>query len=403
MMHWINRLIEIHILWRGINASGQLIQARHIGTLSSLRQQCKRDGTLITHHRLQILVRRRRHSRQLAIQFFIELGQLIDGSLSLIAAIELMQTRHQSDPLNPILTACQTALHQGHPLSSTLTQFPSHFTAMQCQLIYAAEQTHQLSAMLKQINAHMQFRLSIERQLKKALIYPLFVLAFSTLMTVGLLVFAIPQFQTIFSNFDASLPTATQLLITFSDWFSRNGLLTTLCTGLIIALYTLTCQCYPALARGTQSQLKRLPLLHSFRTRQHRLYWTQVMQLGLLAKLPFCDCLRMAQHTLPKQQRFTALIELNQSIQAGRPIAATLRSLNLLSELDLAFIETGAQSATLTESFKQIHTNTANELINQLERLSKWIEPVMMMILAAITGGLIISLYLPIFKIGSIL
>ncbi len=395
--------IESFLHWSGVDHIGRFHSNRYRGSMRSLRSHLHKQNIILTHVKREFHLRKKQHTSIVLNEFTEDLASILATGIHLTDALTLLKYRYASTQLSQIIAQLLQALHAGSSFSTALNQHPNFFKATYIQLITAAEQTNQLPAILMQLAHQMKLMLQLKNKVKKALIYPLTVLVFTLFISIGLIVFALPQFQRIFENFNATLPTATNMLLSISAFLQRHAafvIVSSLCV--ILILYYLS-----------QKSTRFHTVLHTLflhtpwigTVYRHRMLadWSYSMNLCVRAKLPLRDCLLLAQNSISANTLKKAYLRLPDLITAGHTLHDALTRITLFDHSALYLIQLGETSHTLEQALERLSAHTFKQVEQALESLSKWLEPVIMLILALITGGLIISLYLPIFKIGSIL
>lgn len=380
-------MIKCIVTWQGINPSGQRINDIFIGNYHQLSSYLQKNNITLTRRKIEYYLLPKHNGLNILIG---DLADLLQTGLNLITAFELLLKKYR-DPILRISTKkILNDIYAGQSLSSALAAHFNNRCPIDLKLIAIAEQTNRLPQILQQLASQHKFRSIIRKKFYKAMIYPSCILAFTLFITLGLMIFAIPQFESMFNSFNARLPMPTQITLAIAHIILKHGLLILIIT---ISLCMLAWRFIAA----------KLPFISNLYRTKIIYHWANVFAICIHSGLTVIKGLQLANQTLmhpPIKKQFDHAIV---RIKSGLTCHQALSETSLLSDTQLYLIELGESSATLHTMLDRITTQTLNSLQQRLENLSKWLEPVIMMVLAIITGGLIITMYLPIFKIGSIL
>jgi type IV pilus assembly protein PilC len=392
-----------YILWSGISTEGHQLNKRFNGTLAQLEQHCSDHKITLLKYKLHQSIQGKHNKKQRTAQFILALSRLLKNKLPLITALELMQNEYQQKALGPYIENILISLYAGSQFTQALQKCQLSLSITQQSLIQAAEKNQQLPQTFEQLSEQIQRQQHIKKQLQKACIYPACVLGFTLLMTTGLLRFAVPQFQSIFASFNAELPLATQILIHTADFLKQHMLFIIFTSSLISAMPFILYRYHKASRHRLITLLFKLPWLGRLNHSRLIANWCQIISACLQNHLSITDSLQLANQGLVNSPYYKKSLTMQTQLHQGYALQQVINQLDLFNQHDLTLINMGIAAQSLSATCNQLSQKHACFITEQLDRLSKWIEPVIMLILALITGGLIVALYLPIFKIGSAL
>ncbi len=381
-------MIKSIITWQGIDKTGCRITNSYIGSYRKLLIYLKGQQITLVSKKIEYhLVSKHNNYFQ---QFIHDLADLLQTGLKLITAIELLQRKYCNPILKNNIHNTLKKLKSGATLAHALATHFNNNQPVDLELIAIAEQTHQLPQTLSQLASQFQIQQNIRKQLYKAMIYPSSVLFFTFFITLGLLVFAIPQFKSMYDNFNATLPLTTRIALSISDILVQHGLL------ISVFLITLIFLCW---------RLKPIKNLFFKKLRHMKVayLWSSACANCIDSGLTVTRSIALANKTITDNMLQKSMRNAINQIKAGKTCGQALTHTRLLNHSQLYLIEVGESSATLNVMLKRIASQNVNQLQQRLENLSKWLEPVIMLFLALIVGGLIITMYLPIFNLGSLL
>lgn len=391
------------IIWEGVDRQGRHRQGTHDLTLT---QSFNLEEIVLTRYKQRIRLhwKGRRHIKtQLITQCLQQLATLLTQQIPLPTALSLLATGCLNTDLKTILCTIKRNITQGCTFTQALADYPEYFNACEQRMVKAGEISKQLPAVLKQLAKQREQHARLQSQCQKALIYPSIVLGIAFCVTAGLLCFALPQFQQLFTQFNATLPWLTQTLINMAHQLQRHGIpFLSIITTCIFCCRILLQHCLHCQKRWASHSL-RLPLYRQLILTNARLRWTGTLSMLLKAHLPLLDALKLAQHTVSHHTLRQTLSKAAIAIEQGQAVSQALAQTPLLSPTDVQLLQIGEASGQLAAMLAHIHHNANTRLSHWLEGLSKWLEPVIMLLVALITGVIVLAMYLPIFQIGLLL
>ena len=317
------------------------------------------------------------------LQLLLKAGLPLADTLSLIAKTTNRHMQILVESLNQKITT-------GMPLSHALRDFPKAFDNTFCQLIYAGEQSNNLDIVLTQLVDNQKNRVTLQNKIKKTLFYPIAIMMIAFLVCIGLLIFVIPQFSQLYQNFGAKLPAATQYLILASHLLIHQGMFYLL--GIIFLI--------PIIKKILWKSVGAI--FNRFFLSGQIAQWSQLLAMTLSANIPMVDALPIANEVFSDKKISNQMKKIKWDVIAGSSLHSALMHCDFFPERAKTMISIGENADALPLMMNNIAHIFQQEFDDHLDRLSKLIEPVMMMVVASFVSSLIIAMYLPIFKMGSI-
>ncbi len=331
------------------------------------------------------------------------LSALLQAQVPLLQAFELLKCSEENNRLKKLLAHIQDDIQSGLPLAKALAKHPKYFNPLFCHIIQAGELSGALIILLKQLSNHRETRDTLKQKIRKSLAYPMTILSIACCVTIGLLLFVVPQFQLLFESFHAHLPTATQCLILCATSIKKYGLILLLtsiaCLYMLRALYRHS----HATALACDTLILKLPLIGKTRRDMILARLTQTLSILLSAGLPLVEALKISA-SITNNLRYTeAIINTQTAITEGLPLQHTLEATGLFPNMMTQMVGMGEASGQLQNMLAHLAEQQNEALKHKLDVLSSLFEPIIMAILGLWVGGLIIALYLPIFQLGAII
>jgi type IV pilus assembly protein PilC len=334
--------------------------------------------------------------------FTRQIATMLGAGISFIQALDLIKRGQHKPKLYSLFAFLKNRIENGTPIAEAFRQHPELFDKLYCGLIFAGEQSGSLDVMFDRLASYKEKSDAIQGKIKKALFYPVAVMIIAMLVSIALLLFVVPQFESLFANFSADLPLPTRIAITLSAFLQQHGGL--LFFAFIIAVYTIRFFMRRNLAwiNYRDQVLLKIPMIGSILVKAIIARFTRTLSTTFAAGLPIIDALRAASGAAGNYIYQRAIQKISDNITAGQTLEQSMRQTFLFPPMVIQMIAIGEESGTLESMLSKIANIYENEVDNAVDGLSTLIEPVIMLILGIIIGSLVIAMYLPVFKLGSV-
>ncbi|MDP3269099.1 MAG: type II secretion system F family protein [Legionella sp.] len=335
--------------------------------------------------------------------FSRHIATLIQSGVSLVQSINIITEGQQHTEFKKVLRTIQFNLQSGHTLAQTLREHPNCFDEMYCNMIDTGELSGTLDIILEHLAAYKEKIEQIKKKMKRAITYPIAVLIIAILVTIGLLVFIVPQFESIFANFGAELPLLTRVVISTSQtlksrWYVIVGGLSSFWFGFIYMKQT-----NPQFIRFIDTALLRIPLIGALLGKEATARFTRTLSMTYKAGLPMVDALQSVAGVTGNRVYAQATYDIRERIIIGEQLNKAISATNLFPEMVSQIIAIGEETGRLDKMLNKIADIYEEDVTNTVDSLGNLLEPLIMSLLGILIGGLIIAMYLPIFKLGSII
>lgn len=331
------------------------------------------------------------------IIFFRQLSVLFSTGIPILKICDLLESSQQNPKLRSIIFTIKQNLTVGQPLSESIKSFDI-FDPICHQLISVGEHTGKLNHLFAAITTYLEKKQSWKRKIKEALFYPSILLFVACTMTFGLLLFVVPKFADLFTELNSTLPLITRFIFALSS-FLQSMLWPTMLT-LAGGIFFFRRQ----LSRHKTYLLQQILVIPPLNHYSQLLAITRFMRylaLTLDAGVPILDAITLSTCHMTSHRLKSFSIELCHFIQAGHPLHAAIGHSHLFPVFVLQMIKTGEESGKLVFLLNKASDLLEDDLNVQFSQLSQLLEPLIMLILGVLIGGLMTGMYLPIFKLGS--
>jgi type IV pilus assembly protein PilC len=391
--------------WRGKDPKGTVLKGTLIAVNeAAVRASLRRQGLVPTQIRRQSTLFQKRskiNAGDIAI-FSRQLATMMQAGIPLVQAFDIVATGHENPGMQKLLNAIKVDLESGTTLADALAKHPLHFDDLFVNLVNSGEQSGALETLLDKIATYKEKTEAIKKKIKKALTYPAAVLAVAFIVTAILLVFVIPQFEDLFKGFGADLPAFTQMVINLSMFVRNQGVLIVL--GLVAAVSTFT---YFKKRSRTFNHfldrtLLRIPVIGEIIRKAAIARFTRTLSTMFAAGVPLVEALESVAGATGNIVYEIGTLEIRTEVATGQRLQRAMEATELFPNMVIQMVAVGEESGSLDEMCAKVADFFERDVDDAVDNLSSLLEPMIMMILGVLVGGLVIAMYLPIFKLGAV-
>jgi len=393
--------------WQGINKQGQAVQGELSAKTRGLaKAELQRQGFVVRRIQLKSsplfsFSTKKISTRDLAL-FIRQLTTLLNAGIPLLQAFDSLSKGQKNPSLEKLINTLKMDIKAGMPLSQVFAKHPQYFDKLMCHLIFAGEQSGTLETILAKIANYKENMQKIKTKIKKALFYPSVILIVALGVTLLLLLFVVPQFKSLFAGLGAQLPSFTLGILGISAFIQQFWWL----VGLLITLLSLSFlhlkRTSPYFSYQLDKCLLKTPLIGLILQKAAIARFARTLATTTAAGLAMLDALSCTAGTVGNQVYQAAILKIREQVATGFALETAMRAYSLFSTHVLQMVAVGEESGTLEAMLHKIADYYEDDVAHAVDGLSSLIEPILMIILGIIMGSLIIAMYLPIFKLGSV-
>lgn len=387
--------------YQGWTVDGQYIHARITAShLLIAKNNLLEQGILIKKIRRKLFTKRHSFSAHDLLLMTQQLAVLINASLPLIFCLNTLAK--QFKPLmQDIFKQMIIMIEQGASFSCALQKYSHLFPSYFIRLIQVGEESGQLNQVLMQLTAYQEKMLSRATALKKALAYPLCVFGISLLITLALLIFIVPQFQLLFADMTTSLPAMTVFVFQLSDFLQQLHMPHLLIVVILISLFYCL-QNNAKMIIWKQEILYYLPFIGNITHDNQQTRYLRSLGLALNAGLPLMNALHLAAQVIQHTRLMRKIKHIPKQIEAGMSLKHVFTQTTQFSEIVIQLVAIGEQTSQLPTLLLQSATVLEQRMDQKIQQSLSLLQPILIVLLGLILGCLIIALYLPVFKLGTL-
>ena len=344
-------------------------------------------------------------SAQSQLAFSEQLLTLLNAGLPLLNAVQLIQSSADKDS-QPWLQEIQIQLKKGNSFSQSLASQRNLFSVELINLIRVSERTGDMQLALKIINQQLESQIQLKQKIRQALTYPITTLTSCFLLLIVMMLWVIPVFKEVFENFQADLPMPTRVLIQISTIIQSHFLVMSICFLACVLAFLIGWNKYPQLQKKCDLWLLRAPLLGKLLRIAALQYWCRTLGHLLESGLPLPDALRVTAQSSNHWTSHDLSAEIFKHITRGWPFGEALQKADPQNRFfdfeTLQLLHISSESGLLANMLSKRANTLSDQLSKQLNNLGQTLEPLLIILIGIIIGGLVIVLYLPIFHLGQI-
>ncbi|QBK06411.1 type II secretion system F family protein [Hylemonella gracilis] len=391
-------------VWEGEDAAGRLVRGElRAAHPREVRAALRRQDILPTRiqRRWWTIPTRRITTKDIAV-FTRQFAAMVKAGVPLLRGFDIVAHGHANANLTLLLLRVRADVEAGATLSAAFGRHPRHFDRLYCGLVEAGETAGMLDQMLERLALHLERTLALRSRIRAALMYPAVVVGTALLVVSVIMVLVIPAFHDVFRSFGADLPGPTLLLIALSDFLARWWLLLLGMLGVGACATVHAVRHHPTLQALRDRTLLGLPLFGPLINKSCLARWTRTLATLHGAGVPMAQALATVRSAAGNRVYEEATDRIRQEVGLGSSLALAMERSGafppLVQQMCAIGEESGAIDAMLAKA-ADFHENEVGDLVSGLSSL---LEPLIILVLGLVIGGIVIALYLPIFQLGQI-
>jgi len=333
------------------------------------------------------------------ILFARQFSTMIDAGLPIIQCLDILHAQQENKTFKKMLKKIKESVEGGQTLAEALKQYPKEFDDLFVNMVAAGETGGILDAILRRLAAYLEKAAKLKSKVKGALTYPVVVMIIAVLVVAVILVFVIPVFQDMFSDFGSSLPAFTQFVVALSNFVKSK--IAYIVGALILFIFAFRKFYHTERGRvWVDNMLLRLPVVGMLLRKVAVARFSRTMGTMLASGVAILDALDIVGKTAGNKTVERAVYKVRAGIAEGRTMAAPLLESGVFPPMVCQMISVGESTGALDAMLEKIADFYDEEVDQAVENLTSLIEPFMLVFLGVVIGGLVIAMYLPIFKMA---
>jgi type IV pilus assembly protein PilC len=366
---------------------------------ASLRRQGVNPTRVIRKSKPLFSVKKKIKPKDVAV-FTRQLATMIQSGIAVAQAFEIVGKGHENPSMQNLILAVKQDVETGTALTQALAKYPLQFDALYCNLVAAGEQAGILDAILDKLATYREKIEYIKGKIKSALFYPTAVIVVAFIVTAILLIFVIPQFEALFKGFGADLPALTQFVVSLSRvfqewWYAIFGAIIGAVVG-VGYLYKRS----PKMQHTLDRLLLRAPVIGDIVKKATIARFARTLSTMFAAGVPLVEALDAVAGASGNRVYYEGTLAIKSDVSTGMQLQAAMNATGLFPNMVVQMVAIGEESGELDKMLGKVADFYEAEVDDAVASLSSLIEPIIMAFLGIVIGGLVIAMYLPIFKMA---
>jgi type IV pilus assembly protein PilC len=394
-------------LWEGLNKRGARVKGEtSADTELAARAELRRNGVNVLKIRKKpkSLFSTKKKIKPVDIAYFLrQMTTMLSSGVPLVQAFDIVGKGHENPAMSELIMDLKTRVEGGETFAAALSKHPKYFDDLVINLVEAGEQSGTLETLLDKIATYKEKTESLKAKIKKAMFYPAAVIVVAIVVTAILLIFVVPQFEALFVGFGADLPAFTRMVVNLSA-FAQSWWWMML--GLIILAVFLFRQLHlrsPRFRRSIDILVLKIPAVGPILRKAAIARFARTLSTMFAAGVPLVDALRSVAGATGNALYGEATERMREETAAGAQLQWSMRNVSIFPNMVVQMVAIGEESGSLDAMLAKVADFYEEEVDNAVDSLSSLLEPLIMVVLGVLIGGLVIAMYLPIFMLGQVI
>ena len=391
-------------LWEGVDRNNKPLRGEMRAVSETVATtNLRRQGIRVVKIKRQSF-RGGRSVNEKDITFFTrQLATMLKAGVPLLQSFDIIARGHNNARFSRLMLDLKNKVETGSSLSQAFREHPKHFDQLYCNLVQAGETAGMLDAILDRLATYKEKILAIKGKIKSALFYPIAVIVVAIVVTFVIMIFVIPAFKSVFSSFGANLPFLTQVVIDISDfvvayWWAMLIIVIGVFMGIRLSIKRSESMRYLV----HRLSLK-IPIIGSILEKATIARWTRTLQTMFAAGVPLVESLDAVGGASGNMVYIAATKRIQTDVSTGTSLTNAMSAVNLFPPMVLQMTQIGEESGSLDNMLGKIADFYEREVDDAVTALSSLLEPIIIVFLGVVVGGLVVAMYLPIFKLGAVI
>ncbi len=335
--------------------------------------------------------------------FSRQLATMLAAGIPLVQAFEIVGVGHEKPSMQKLILDIKLNIEGGSSLHESLAKHPIYFDDLYVNLVEAGEQAGALESLLDKVATYKEKTEALKKKIKKALFYPAAVLAVAVIVTLILLLFVIPQFEELFKGFGADLPAFTRMVIEMSRFVQDQGWWMAMLFGGTIFFFLYFKKRSRALRHVLDRAMLKLPVVGPILVKAAIARYARTLATMFSAGVPLVEAMESVAGATGNIVYEQAVMRMRDEVATGQRLQRAMENTGLFPNMVVQMIAVGEESGSLDEMAAKVADFYELEVDTAVDGLSSLLEPLIMAFLGVLVGGLVIAMYLPIFKLGAVI
>ncbi|NHZ98409.1 type II secretion system F family protein [Massilia sp. CCM 8734] len=389
--------------WEGKDKTGKTVRGElRAGGEAVVNVTLRRQGVMVT----KVKKKRYRSGKKITDKdislFTRQLATMMKAGVPLLQSFDIVGKGHSNPSMSKLIMELRGDIETGTSLNNAFRKYPLYFDPLFCNLVGAGEQAGILEDLLTRLAIYKEKTLAIKAKIRSALIYPVSILGIAFIVTAVIMIWVVPAFKTVFESFGANLPTPTVIVMDISDFFVSYwwAIFGSLFAGLYF--FFQAWQRSAKMQRFMDLALLKAPIFGSVVRKAAIARWTRTLATMFAAGVPLVEALDSVGGAAGNALYLEATKKIQNEVSTGTSLTVAMQNANVFPPMVTQMVAIGEESGALDSMLGKVAGFFEDEVDEAVASLASLMEPLIMVILGVIIGGLVVAMYLPIFKLGAV-
>lgn len=395
---------QITYLWEGKDKKGKVVKGEMRANGDSfVKATLRRQGINVTKVKKQSSFSKKGKVSDKDITLFTrQLATMMKSGVPLLQAFDIVGKGHNNPAVSKLLGDIKSEVETGSSLSAAFRKYPLYFDNLFCNLVGAGEQAGILDTLLDRLATYKEKILAIKGKIKSALMYPISIIIVAFIITAIIMIFVVPAFKELFSSFGADLPAPTLLVMAISDFFVSYWWAIFGSIGFGLWFFFYTWKRSESMQATMDRLVLKLPIFGEVIRKATLARFARTLATMFAAGVPLVEALDSVAGASGNRVYYDATKKIQSEISTGTSLTVAMQNSEVFPNMMLQMAAIGEESGALDSMLGKVADFYEEEVDDAVEGLSSLMEPIIMVVLGVLIGGLVVAMYLPIFKLGSV-
>jgi type IV pilus assembly protein PilC len=396
---------ETQFIWEGKDKRGNKVRGKALApNEAALRADLRRQGVAATRVKTQSKgfgSGKKVTAEDIAV-FSRQLATMMQAGIPMVQSFEIIGNGHEKPSMQKLVLDIKANIEGGSTLHESLAKYPLHFDSLFVNLVEAGEQAGALESLLDKIATYKEKTEALKKKIKKALFYPAAVLCVAVVVSIILLIFVIPQFEELFKGFGADLPAFTQMVVNLSRAVQHQGWWMAILAGGGIYAFVYFYKRSRKMQLFFDRVMLKAPVIGPILVKAAIARFARTLSTMFAAGVPLVEAMGSVAGATGNIVYEQAVLRMKDEVATGQRLQRAMENTSLFPNMVIQMIAVGEESGALDQMSAKVADFYEQEVDNAVDSMSSLLEPLIMAILGVLVGGMVIAMYLPIFKLGQV-
>ena len=392
--------------WEGKNRQGAMMSGEMPGqNIALIKAKLRQQGinpTKVRKKGIELFGAGKKIKPMDIAVFTRQMATMMKAGVPLLQSFDIITEGVDNPNMRKLMDTVKNDVSSGSSLAIALRKHPLYFDELYCNLVEAGEQSGSLEGMLDRLATYKEKTEALKSKIKKAMNYPIAVLAIALIVTAILLIKVVPQFQDVFANFGAELPAFTRMVIQISEFVQDSGWMIVVAGVAVFFLFRRFHRSSQAFRDRVDRLLLKLPVVGDIIYKAAVARFSRTLATTFAAGVPVVDALDSVSGATGNIVFKNAVMQVKTDVMGGMQLNFAMRNTGVFPSMVLQMTSIGEESGAIDNMLDKVATHYETEVDNAVDGLTALLEPIIMSVLGVLIGGLMIAMYLPIFQLGAV-